>query len=75
MIEYTYYQCETCRASYPSDEDAYTCEASHWHEPKIIGMDYQKERAYPRCITVEFENGKKVLYSNVSIITSGEPEK
>lgn len=74
MIEMTMYLCEVCRDTFCDVNDAKICEERHLHKPEIEDLDYRKGAIYPRFITVRFENGKQVMYSNISIITTGEPE-
>ena len=74
MIELTMYQCEVCLDKFCDENDAKICEERHLHKPVIEDLDYRKGCMYPRYIIVRFENGKTIQYSNISIVTSGDPE-
>lgn len=74
MIEETRYRCEICSKVHLSDLDAAECEAMHTRVCEITGQEYKRGAVYPRFITVRFDNGKEAMYSNISILTTGEPE-
>lgn len=74
MIEETRYRCEVCCKVHMTDTEAAECEGMHLRNPEIIGLEYKRGSQYPRFITVQFENGKQAMYSNISIMTTGEPE-
>ena len=74
MIEETRYRCEVCNMVHLNEADCIKCESMHMQRPEIQGMEYKRGARYPRSIVVRFENGREVLYSNVSIISTGEPD-
>ena len=72
MIELTMYQCEVCGDRFGEEGAAIECEKKHLQSPAIEGLIYKRGAVYPRSVEISFENGKTVIYSNVSIITTGE---
>ena len=73
MIEETRYRCEICCKVHLNEDDCTKCESSHLKDPKVVGLDYRRGAIYPRFITVKFENGKTVQYSNICVLTNEEP--
>lgn len=67
MKEYTLYECEICRTRYASEQFALDCEKSHRKIVKVKASKYRSQksnpRGYPDKITVEFDNGKEVIYT------------
>ena len=64
------YQCEICNTQYASERAAIDCEQSHRKIVKVKASKYRRQktnpRGYPDRITVEFDNGRDVIYTKDS---------
>ena len=67
MKELQLYQCEICNTQYASERAAIDCEKSHRKIVNVKASKYRSQksnpRGYPDKITVEFDNGRKVIYT------------
>ena len=70
MKELKLYQCEICFTQYSSERAAIDCEQSHRKIVKVKESKYRSQksnlRGYPDRITVEFDNGREVIYTKDS---------
>lgn len=66
MEELKLYRCEFCGTSYKEKKRCIECEKSHKKPVKIIDSRYVAEndnkKGYPVSITVQMEDGNKVIY-------------
>lgn len=66
MKEVKLYECSICYTLYNEKLKCKNCEESHRKPIKICEMRYlpqpENKKGYPQTITVEMDNGDKVIY-------------